>query len=65
MLQGVVVYVDDLIIAKHILNIVEKYHTFPKFLFVKPNGAGSLFYGILVTNLYILCTNKTYIGIIS
>ena len=47
MLQGVVVYVDDLMLLS-ILNIVEKYHMFPKFHFVKPNGAGSLFHGILV-----------------
>ena len=31
-----------------ILNIVEKDHTFPKFHLLKPNGAGSLFHGILV-----------------
>ena len=31
-----------------ILNIVEKYHMFPKFHLLKPNGAGSLFHGILV-----------------
>ena len=49
MLQGVVVYVDDLIIILlSILNIVEKYHMFPKFHLLKPNGAGSLFHGILV-----------------
>ena len=49
MLQGVVVYVDDIIIILlSILNIVEKYHTFPKFHLLKPNGAGSLFHGILV-----------------
>ena len=55
MLQGVVVYVDDLIIfvddliiLLSILNIVEKYHMFPKFHLLKPNGAGSLFHGILV-----------------
>ena len=49
MLQGVVVYVDDLIIILlSILNIVEKYHRFPKFHLLKPNGAGSLFHGILV-----------------
>ena len=49
MLQGVVVYVDDLIIILlSILNIVEKYHRFPKFHSLKPNGAGSLFHGILV-----------------
>ena len=51
MLQGVVVYVDDLIIILlNILNIVEKYHMFPKFHLLKPNGAGSLFHGILVVN---------------
>ena len=49
MLQGVVVYVDDLIIMLlSILSIVEKYHRFPKFHLLKPNGAGSLFHGILV-----------------
>ena len=55
MLQGVVVYVDDLIIfvddliiLLSILNIVEKYHMFPKFHLLKPNGAGSLFHLILV-----------------
>ena len=31
-----------------IINIVEKYHMFPKFHLLKPNGAGSLFHGILV-----------------
>ena len=51
MLQGIVVYVDDLmvVILLSILNIVEKYYTFPKFHLLKPNGAGSLFHGILVT----------------
>ena len=50
MLQGVVVYVDDLIIILlSILNIVKKYHRFPKCRLLKPNGAGSLFHGILVS----------------
>ena len=31
-----------------IINIVEKYHMFPKFHLLKPNGAGSLFHGTLV-----------------
>ena len=49
MLQGIVVYVDDLVIKLlSILNIVEKYHIFSKFYLLKPNGAGSLFHGILV-----------------
>ena len=48
-LQGVLVYVDDIIIILlSILNLVEKYHTFPKFHLLKPNYAGSLFHGILV-----------------
>jgi len=61
MLQGIVVYVDDLmvVILLSILNIVEKYYMFPKFHLLKPNGAGSLFHGILVFVYY--CAQVIYL----